>query len=319
MPLRPNRWRHLAPGLAIAASLTLVAVAIVVFMRPGVMRGRAFRLFVTVSDATGVMKGTQVWLGGQPVGQVTRIGFLPAAADTTNRVVLEVKVLERHRRAVRSDSRVQLRAGGSFIGSPVVHISVGTPGARGVGDGDTIRSMPRTDIEALASRAASGARELPLLMNNVKLVAEQLRSTRGTLGAMKDGVPGMEMARGRAGAIAGSVKEGRGSLGLMLSGRERLMGRASVAMARADSIRALLASGRGNVGRFRRDSTLLRHVAEIRDELSILGHLMSSPDGTMGRMRQDRAVQQGIAEAQREMTALFADLKEHPFRYIRLF
>ena len=132
-------------------------------------------------------------------------------------------------------------------------------------------------------------------------------------------MPELDEARGRAGTLMGRVKSGPGTLGLLMNGRGVLGTSARVAMARADSIRALLASGRGSVGRFRRDSTLLREVAAVRDELAIVNELMSRPTGTVGRLRQDEAIQEGVASAQREMTALFADLKKHPFRYINIF
>jgi hypothetical protein len=88
-------------------------------------------------------------------------------------------------------------------------------------------------------------------------------------------------------------------------------------MARADSVRALLASDRTSFGRFRRDSTLLREVADIRNEIDIVRARMASPDGTLGRLRADSAVFDALAGVQREMAALFADIRRRPLRYIR--
>jgi phospholipid/cholesterol/gamma-HCH transport system substrate-binding protein len=311
-------WPAVLPGLAILAGLLGIAAAIVVFAHPGALHGDTFRLYVTTDDATGVMKGTEVWLAGQKVGRVLSIGYQPATTSAEERVLVETEVLERHHAAIRRDSRVHVAAGGSFLGAPVVQISAGTPRASAVTDGDTVHAEVRGDLEALASRAAIGGRELPRVMENVKLLREAVRATNGTIGSMRagSGLPGLDEARGRTGTLMGRVRGGRGTIGLALDGRGALMGRAKAAMARADSIMALLDAPGGNVGRFRRDSTLLREVAAVRDELSIVGHLLQSPDGTMGRMRQDRAIQEGLAGAQREMTALFADLKAHPFRYI---
>lgn len=317
-PQKRTGWPAVIPGLATLAGLLALAGGIVVFAHPGALRGDTFRLFVTTDDATGVMKGSEVWVAGQKVGRVLSIGFQRSSAPAEERVLIETEVLERYHAAIRRDSRVRVAAGGSFLGAPVVQIGSGTPRAVAVADGDTVHAEVRGDLEGFASRAAIGGRELPAVMQNVKLLGEAVRATRGTIGSMRagSGLPGLDEARGRTATLMGRVRGGRGTFGLALDGRGVLMGRAKSAMARADSIMALLDAPTGNVGRFRRDSTLLREVAAVRDELSIVGHLLQQPDGTVGRMRHDRAIQEGLAGAQREMSALFADLKAHPFRYI---
>ena len=78
----------------------------------------------------------------------------------------------------------------------------------------------------------------------------------------------------------------------------------------------LLASDRTSIGRFRRDSTLLRTVADVRDELSITSALLASQNGTLGRFAQDSIIAVQMAEMSKQMTDLFADIKKRPFRYI---
>jgi hypothetical protein len=87
-------------------------------------------------------------------------------------------------------------------------------------------------------------------------------------------------------------------------------------MARADSVRALLASNNTSLGRFHRDSALLHEVADIRNELDIVRARMASPNGTLGRMRADSALFAAVAGAQREMTLIMADIHRRPLRYI---
>jgi hypothetical protein len=107
-----------------------------------------------------------------------------------------------------------------------------------------------------------------------------------------------------------------GTIGLALGARTSILDQAHRAMARADSVRALLASNNTSLGRFRRDSTLMRNVADIRNELDIVRARMASPTGTLGRARADSALFQAIAGTQREMTLIMADIKRRPLRYI---
>jgi len=91
--------------------------------------------------------------------------------------------------------------------------------------------------------------------------------------------------------------------------------RARRVLARADSVRALLASPNTSLGRFRRDSTLAAQVEEIRDEAAAARAALATPSGTAGRLLHDSAVFDALAGVHREMTLLVADLKKHPLRY----
>jgi hypothetical protein len=87
-------------------------------------------------------------------------------------------------------------------------------------------------------------------------------------------------------------------------------------MARADSVRTLLASPNSSFGRLRRDSTLIGEVADIRNELTLVRAALDEPRGTAGRVVRDSALTNTLAAAQQQMTLLFADMKKHPMRYV---
>jgi hypothetical protein len=92
--------------------------------------------------------------------------------------------------------------------------------------------------------------------------------------------------------------------------------RAARAMAQVDSIRALLASDQHSLGRFRRDSSLVRDVGQLRTEMQRLQALAADPNGTIGRVRADSAITRGIHRDLVALDSLFADIKKHPQRYV---
>jgi hypothetical protein len=112
--------------------------------------------------------------------------------------------------------------------------------------------------------------------------------------------------------LAGS----RGTIGLGLDSAGALRAQAERIMAQADSIRALVTSNEHSLGRFRRDSTLVREVGRIRDELREVERLADSPRGTIGRARSDSAIARNVHRDLVAFDSLFADLKKHPLRYI---
>jgi hypothetical protein len=87
-------------------------------------------------------------------------------------------------------------------------------------------------------------------------------------------------------------------------------------MAQLDSVRTLLASNDHSLGRFRRDSTLVGDLRRIREALDAARQLADSGRGTMARMHADSALVLGVHRDLVSLDSLFADLKQHPLRYI---
>ncbi|HKP16454.1 MAG TPA: hypothetical protein VJT85_10315, partial [Gemmatimonadaceae bacterium] len=150
-----------------------------------------------------------------------------------------------------------------------------------------------------------------------KSIRSALSSTSGSVGAL------MQAARSEGGAtqtastrlarLRQRLVNGRGSLGRIMDGN--LGPRARVVMARADSVRALVGSSSGSLGRFKRDSTLLKEVADIRDELAEVRASLADSRGTAGRVLHDSAAFSALGDVHREMTLLVTDMKKHPLRY----
>ncbi len=300
------------------ASLALVAMAFVVlkYMRVGALHGKKVTLYTVTGEARGLLKGSEVWLLGQKIGRVTDIRFLPPQSNSVDRrVFIEMEVLDEFRPMLHRDAEVQIQAGGTLIGAPVVYVFPGSTRATTLAAGDTLRARPQGDVEEATSKFGAATREFPAIMANVKELSVQLRATQGTIGAMLNGpgISAMKVTALRASHI-GDRLAGNGTAGLVMRGG--LTSRASRVMARVDSVRTLLASRNTSLGRLRRDSTLVAEVADIRNELTLVRRELDEPRGTAGRVLRDSAITNALADAQHEMTLLFADLKKHPLRYI---
>ena len=305
------------PGIIAVAIVVAAIVGVLVFARVGALHGRTFVLYTSTDAARGVIPGTEVWLAGQKVGLVDEIRFRPASSDTARRVLLELEILEEYRRFIRRDSRAQIRSGGTLIGAPVVHLSPGTAAAPVVAARDTLRSLPQGDTEELASRMTAAAKQFPELIANVKRIRELASTASGAdgTGRVEEAAVRLEVLQENVSRLRDGLAGGSGSVGLAMRDRQ-LVVRGTRAAARADSIRTLLASDRITLGRFRRDTTLLREIAAVRDELSIVGALLSEPRGSAGRLTRDRAIAQELAGVERELAALAEDIKRDPLRYL---
>lgn len=314
MPARLS-WRNVLPGIIAFAVLAAITIGVLVFAGVGKLRGDKVRLYVLTNQARGIMSGSDVWLEGQKVGTVERIGFLPPSADTGARVVIAVDVLERDAAQLRRDSRVRVRAGANVIGPIVLYFEAGTPASPGLRDGDTVRADAQSDLQVAAAKLGEATKQVGPLMADARAVMAQVRNPNGTIGAALRERGGGEVARLRATMsrfLRHNALRGNGSP----SAAAVVMVGARGALARADSIRVLLNSPRSSFGRFRRDSTLMQTVATVRDELTTLRARLDSAEGTVGRLATDSAMSRSIADAQREMSLLFEDMRKRPLRYV---
>ncbi len=310
-------WRSLIPGLIAIAAIVLGTIALMMFAQVGALHGETVRVFAATDQARGLLKGSDVWLNGQKVGVVADIRFQPVTTDVSQRLLIELELLSDHLEQLRGDSYAQVRTGGSLIGAQVVYLTTGTPTAPAVDEGDTLRAEPQGDTETVASQIASASRQFPAIINNVKLLSSQLEGARGTLGAFgaEEGVEKLGRVGERAAELTGRAFGGAGTIGMVMRRDDHLV-RARSAMARADSIRVLLASNATTYGRMRRDSTLIREIASVRDEVSIVKAMLDQPQGTVGRVRADSAIVRQLGRLEREFTALKRDIMRDPLRFI---
>jgi hypothetical protein len=308
-------WSDVRGGLIAILVIGVAAFSVLAFLNVGALHGDTFRMYALVGEARGVTKGSEVWLNGQKIGRIVNISFLPATADTSRRIQIDMEVLEQYRDAMRHDALAQIRSGGSIMGPPVVYLSAGTLRAPPLQAEDTVSTKPQSDVVGATVQFGMATKELPVIIANVKLLTAQLQSTEGTFGAFMSAPGTGEMGRARIGAsrLMDRLSAG-GTAGFIMRGG--LSARAQRVMARTDSVRTLLASPNSSFGRFRRDSTLMAEVDDIRNELTLVQANLEESRGTAGRAVNDSALTSAIGEAARQMTLLLADLKKHPLRYV---
>jgi hypothetical protein len=310
---RQLHWRELIPGIIAAAAIVTLVIVTLVFARVGQIHGRKVTLYVVAEDAAGILPGTEVWLSGQKEGTVTDVSFRPPTTDTLERVLITMEFLEKAMQHVRRDSYAQLKPGGSFIGTLVVSISVGSAASPPLRDGDTIHIRKEGRLAHLATDVGTIRPAFSALVTEVNTLNAKLESPAGTIGAARaEGMPRMPDVMGRMSRIAARAS-GNGTLGL--AARGNLKGRSLRAMAAADSIRALMSSNRTSLGRFRRDSTLVTKAAHVLAELDSLRALTSQPIG--GAAAADSVLAKEMGRTRGLLAALIKDIKSHPFRYIK--
>ena len=310
---RQLHWRELIPGIIAAAAIVTLVIVTLLFARVGEVHGKKVTLYVVAEDAAGILPGTEVWLSGQKQGKVTDVSFRPPSTDTLERVLITTEFLEKALPHVRRDSYAQLKPGGSFIGTLVVSISVGTATSPPLHDGDTVHIRKKGRLASLTSDVGTIGPAFSGLVTEVNALNAKLESPVGTIGnARIHGMPRMPEVSARMSRIA-TRASGNGTIGMAM--RSNLTARSSRAMGAADSIRALISSNKTSLGRFRRDSTLVTKAGHVLAELDTLRTLTSGSIG--GAAAADSVLARELGRTRGLLAALIKDIKSHPLRYIR--
>jgi len=313
-----TRWRDLTIGLLALGAIGAIVLGVLTFAEVGGIRGRKVTLYVAADETGGLLPGSDVYLSGKRVGKVESIVFRPPSTDTTERLLIRAAVLRRALPLIRKDSPVNIGPVGTFLGTPVLGIGAGSATARQARPGDTLYAAAFRQSEGVMAQLATVGRDFGALKEEVTAVLEDMKTARGTFGAMA-----IEGPRdiGRVGAdfsrFHARLTRGGGTIGRVMND-PKFGRRFSAIRSDVDSLRLLVTSERGTVGRFRRDATLGASVQSLRDEVASLQRSLDDARGTAGRAMNDKAVQDELAELGRQLDELMADIKKNPFRYIRL-
>lgn len=312
---RQLHWRELTAGIIAVAAIAVLVMVTLVFARVGGLHGDKVTLYVVTDAATGVLKGTEVWLSGQEAGLVKDVSFRAASTDTLERLIIRIELLEAALPSVRRDSYAQIRPSGSFLGKRIVFIASGSATAPPLHDGDTVYTRQKTRPSDLEGDVATVGPALTQLVAGLAQLDTMIKSPVGTIGnARYRGLARMPEIKGRVSSITSKASRGEGTIGL--ASRTHLMDRASHVMAATDSIRALMSSNKGTLGRFRRDTTLATKATGVLAELDSLMLLTSNPVGRMEAAHSDSSLTKELSRTRGLLTSLIKDIKKHPSRYI---
>jgi phospholipid/cholesterol/gamma-HCH transport system substrate-binding protein len=315
---RTVEWRELKVGLTAMGVLTAIVLFVLLFARVGAMHGKTASVYVLTDDAPGVLSGTDVWLAGKKIGQVKDIHFRAVTTDTLQRLAIHAQIYYEQLHYLRKDAWADIRPGGSLVGAPIIWISSGTSSFGALKDGDTLITKSTGAMKPVGDKIEALGTKVSSLTDSTIKVVHMLNGQIGTLGRLaQNGLPRVTAAAGQIADLTRRARTGDGSLAMMTDGT--LRARFNHIVAAKDSIMLVMNSGNGNVARLKNDSALFKKVSHLRAELDSLMSLTDSTrtTGALARMRTDSTFRLEMTAARAQLSAIIADIKKHPGRYIR--
>lgn len=268
--------------------------------------GRNVEYYAAYERIDGLQAASPILMRGVKIGTVTDIAFDPAESD---RVVLRLTVKRQYR--IPSDSEAKIISN-SLMGSKAVEVTYGHAPTF-LSRGDTLRSSRDRDLmdmagseldfvkQKISQLTADLSRTLTDISELLEGNASHISGTLGNLDAITEDVAGMLSAQ-------------RGNLESAVEGLTAFSEMLGANAGRVDSLMGSLNRVAVTLDEERFAQKLTGTVATLDSLLTKIGE----GEGTAGRLLNDPALYDSLAEASDNLSALLADLKANPARYVHL-
>lgn len=291
---------QLRVGAFILAALGVFVVLVYLFGTHAGLFERQYRLVAEFSNIGGLLEGATVRLAGVPVGRVSGIRLPETGAE---RVQVELAVSQRVRERIREDSVAHIETRG-LLGDKLIEISLGSPGARPLREGERVQTEEPPDPNRLLVEGAA-------LLENLLGASEELGRALGTLaesGAIEEVAGAARSLR----ALVAEVERGQGLLhrliydeqgGRLLTEGEVFLREAGETARRLGRIAREIEEGRGPLhALIYGESAALARLDQILDTTQRLLGRVERGEGTLGLLLQSeeaaRSVRRFLAAAE---------------------
>jgi phospholipid/cholesterol/gamma-HCH transport system substrate-binding protein len=311
-------WDQLKVGLLIVVAFVVLGIAAVKLGQAANLFTERYELVALLPNASGLREGGSVTVAGQLSGIVETIEFMPADGDTTQNLKVTVKVDERVREQIRSDSRAKLRTMG-LLGDKTLDISPGTVPNAVLEPGDTIEVAPSLDYEQVLAQAAGAVGDMVQLTADLRSITGGLVRGEGTMGQLLSNrtlYDELTETITQANALLARMQQRQGTFGRLLDD-PALYDRMVRLTGSLDTLTRAIASAEGTLGKLMRDDTLHVRLTSILANADSALRMMTQGQGFAARMLSDQALYDRLNKTLTDLSAILEDLRANPGKYTK--
>ena len=306
-------WDQVRVGVVLIVSLTVLAFGVFFIGQIGNVFGERYKLVTLMESASGLIRGAQVQVAGQNVGQVDRVDRPISGEAVAGWIDVSVTVQDQ----IRDDSRARVRTEG-LLGDRLIDIEPGSAGKRVLVEGDTIQGAPAISYEELLGQAADAVQSLTTLSDDLTETLGKVASGEGSLGQLlvDDGLYGGMLALNQnLNAIIGPISSGQGAFGRLLMDDE-LYDRLVSAASGLDSVTHSVVTGEGSLGRLIGSDSLYLALISSANRADSLLSMVEGGEGLLAQLVSDEQLYEELLKTVVDLNAFLADVRENPEKFI---
>ena len=270
---------------------------------------RNITYYATYENVSGLQTAAAVTIHGVKVGTVESITFDPSKS---NEVEVALSVKRQYRLPV--DSRAVIYNDG-LMGGKAIMLELGSA-SEVLERGDKITSVAGSDM------MSSIGNELGDLKGKLTVVADNLATTLANLNTLveqnTDNLSGtMSNLNSISASLDGVLKKERTNIEGIVASLNGLAEMLDQNTERFDRIIGNVDAVAEQLEQAKVDS-LVKAFTATADNLSRMLASINAGEGSVGELMNDKELYNNLATASGNLSALLADLKEHPARYVHL-
>jgi len=345
-------WAELRVGILVIFSFAILLVAIVLISGGAGLFTAKYELRTYLPSASGLRKGSLVWLAGIEAGNVSAV-YISSSADPNRAVEVVMEVEKRYAPTIREDSIASLGSIG-LLGDKYIDISRGTQNARQIGPGGEVRGSSEADIKRIIQNSNDLVANLGDLVTKINQITSKIDQGEGTIGKFIND-PSMfnkiNATVGEAQSLLSEIKSGQGTIGRMISERDlydRLNGtltkveglaakidrgegtlgkfvndpavfqKTDALLTKFNTVAARMEQGEGFLGKLSKDDSLYVQFKDSLAKFSSLADRMNQGEGTIGKLMVDTALYTNLNNASAELVKLLYDFRQDPKKFLRI-
>jgi len=292
-------------GFFFLVGVLLVVAAIEATVGLGLLT-RHYRLFVNYPSVEGLRRGDAVHVAGVKLGSVDTVALQPDGVRVT--LLLEDRAVVRRDSVARLDYQ-------ALSGNRFVAISLGTPGAPALKDGDMLEGAVAPSVTQLVD-------ELHGVAHSVQGLAESLnenqdRVLKNVNALIEDNRNSLQVTLNNIASITAKLDRGDGTLARLLND-PTLYDRAAAVVGDVRRVSDRIARGQGDLGRLvNGDGALYDEVRETVASLNTtatnleeISTRVRDGEGTLGRIVTDDSLYQDAQHAVRGLDRASAGIED---------
>ena len=352
MARRTMAWKELRVGILAVLSFVILTAALVLISGGRGLFTPKYTLKTHLPNASGLRKGSLVWLAGVEVGSVDQVNISPS--DNPDQAVEVVMRIEQaYQSSIRQDSEATLGSIG-LLGDKYIEISRGSQSSAVIPENGEIAGSSRADIKKIIQNTDDIMANFGDLVEKVTEIIGKINVREGTLGKLindpsifnnltgtseelqglvtqiktGEGTIGRLIAEPeiyedlrktllQAENIVAKVNEGEGTLGKFVND-PALYDRAESMIARVETVVQRIENGEGFLGRLSKDDSLYLQLNESLEKFADVAEKMNRGDGTVTKLLKDPSLYANLDQATAELVKFMHDFRQNPNKYLRI-
>jgi phospholipid/cholesterol/gamma-HCH transport system substrate-binding protein len=287
---RSLAWTEMRVGILVIMSFALLALAIFYVSGQSGFFVKKYTLLAYFQNANNLKSGAEVSLEGVTIGNVNKVE-VSKEADPMKAVQAELKLDEKYKNIIRSDSRVTISTIG-LLGDSKIDITRGTEAGAVLEDGGVLQGSEEGDIRRIVQGANDVVANFQVLSEDFKKITDRIDRGEGTLGKFLTDTAIYDNANNvtkELNTLVRDARTGPGTMGRLISD-DQLYQKVMQISDRVDQLVVKIDSGNGTIGKFMNDPSLYNRFDNLAAKFQTITDRIDRGEGTLGKLSKDDAL-----------------------------